>query len=455
MYWANFLHIYQPPTQTKEILDKVTNESYRKIMEGLLENPNAKLTLNINAVLTEMLMEYGHEDVVKNIRLLLERGQIELTGSAKFHPLLPKIPKDEVIRQIRLNDETNKKYYGEAYHPIGFFPPEMGYSPEVGEIILDLGYKWIIVDELSCPQLPLDTSKIYRNNKGLNIFFRERGPSFKILSAQLGTAQGVIREFADRIPRNEYMLTAMDGETFGHHRLGLEQLLLEIYKSPELPTIKISEVFDKFTDTITLEALPSTWALMPKDIARNIPFARWDNPENPIHRKQWELTNMALDLVKAEDESHHQLLDIALHSDQYWWASAKPWWSLEMIEKGAFELLAAIRGFEHSTEKDKQKAWDLYIEIITTGFEWQRTGIVANLSKKEDEEIKERMEQDRPYISKEEYQDMIDTLKKQMLGAAADQEYSRAEQLKKRIEELTAELNKTPHEHTSEVTVNQ
>jgi microcystin degradation protein MlrC len=63
MYWANFLHIYQPPTQTKEILDRVTNESYRKIVAGLLDNPTAKVTLNINGVLTEMLAENGYQDV--------------------------------------------------------------------------------------------------------------------------------------------------------------------------------------------------------------------------------------------------------------------------------------------------------------------------------------------------------------------------------------------------------
>lgn len=455
MYWANFLHIYQPPTQTKEILDKVTNESYRKIIEGLLQNPNAKLTLNINAVLTEMLMEYGHQDVVQNIRILLERGQIELTASAKFHPLLPKIPKEEVVRQIRLNDESNKKYYGDAYQPLGFFPPEMGYSPEVGEIVSELGYKWIILDELSCPDLPLNPTQIYSNSKGLHFFYRERGPSFKILSAQLGTAETLIREFGDRLPKNEYLLTAMDGETFGHHRLGLEQLLLEIYKSPQLPTVKISELLGMFPAQIVSEARPSTWALMPKDIAKNIPFSRWDNPENPIHQKQWELTNMAIDLVKGEAETEHQLLDIALHSDQYWWASAKPWWSLEMIERGAFELLSAIRGFKNTTEADKQRAWDLYIEIITLGFAWQRTGIVANLSKSEDEEIKERMDQGRSYITHEEYQKMIETLNKQMLAAASDQEYSRAEQFKKRIIELTADMENQPHEHDDEITVNQ
>jgi len=67
MYWANFLHIYQPPIQSPEILLKVTKESYRKILDGLLQNSQGKLTLNINGCLTEMLAKNGCSDVIEQI----------------------------------------------------------------------------------------------------------------------------------------------------------------------------------------------------------------------------------------------------------------------------------------------------------------------------------------------------------------------------------------------------
>ncbi len=448
MYWANFLHIYQPPTQTKEILDRVVNESYRKIIAGLLANPNAKVTLNINGVLTQMLAENGYQDVIDGLKTLLDRGQMELTASAKYHPLLPKMPDDVIIRQVEHNNQTNQKYFGNLYQPQGFFPPEMAYNDQVGRIVKSLGYKWIILDEMAC-SVPYDPSKTYKNAEGLFFFFRERGASFKILSAQLGTAKSVVREFADRLPKNEYLLTAMDGETFGHHRLGLEQLLLEIYQSSELPTVTISKLLDLFPEAVEVKPHPSTWALMPRDVQKNTPFSRWDDPTNQIHQKQWELTNLALLLSKNEKEEEKHLLDQSLHSDQYWWASAKPWWSLEMIERGAYDLLSAIRHFKSVSEADQKKAWGLYIEIITTGFAWQRTGKVADLSRKEDEEIKEMMGTDQPWLSQEDYQAMIATLNKQMLAAAADQEYARADQFRKRIEELNSKS------HDVDIKVNQ
>lgn len=454
MYWANFLHIYQPPVQSREILLRVTNDSYRKILDGLLHNPKAKLTLNINACLTEMLAENGCEDVIKHIRTLLERGQLELTASAKYHPFLPKLPEEQIIRQVKLNEETNRKYFGPAYQPKGFFPPEMGYDHHVGNTVQKLGYEWMILDELACP-VPLNPQKIFENANGMKYFFRERDASFKILSAQLGTAESVIREFESRLEKREYMLTAMDGETFGHHRLGLEQLLLEIYQAPQIPTVHISELVTLFPETTRVEPIPSTWALMPKEMLKKIPFSRWDDPSNPIHQKQWQLTNLALKLAKEESSAEKSRVDQSLYSDQYWWASAKPWWSLEMIERGAFELLSAIKRFQHATQKDQKKAADLYIQIITTGFEWQRTGIVAQLSRQEDEEITSRMTKDRPKVSQSDYRQMMSVVEKQMLAAADQREYNRAELLQKRLAQLQSEMSKSPVNYAEDIKVNQ
>jgi hypothetical protein len=456
MYWANFIHIYQPPTQTRSILERVVKESYRKIFAGLLAHSHAKLTLNINAGLTEMLIENGFEDVVKQIRTLLEKGQIEITASAKYHPLLPKLPEEEIVRQIKINEETNKKFFGPSYHPAGFFPPEMGYNPKLGEIIKSLGFRWVILDEVGLGE-PINYTRTYENKEGLSFFFRERSTSFKILSAQLGTAKSLIRALNSRLKNNEYLLTAMDGETFGHHRLGLEEILWEICKEPKLPTVTISQLLDLFPEKIMIEPKGSSWALTDNQLAHSQPFVRWDDPDNEIHQKQWLLTNLAIEAVKTDGQKKsRQLLDKALYSDQYWWASAKPWWSLEWIEGGAHGLLKVIESCGSKVSPElKQQAKDIYFEIILAGFEWQRSGKVAEMAKKEDEEVRERMRQGRPQLTREDYDQMIKSLKIQMLAAAKDQEYTQAEQFKKRIIELIADRDQGPQENSEEILVNQ
>jgi len=83
IYWAQLFHFYQPPTQLPPVLEKICNESYRPLLQVFREYPNAKATVNINGVLTEMLKDCGHMDVIDGLKELAEKGQIEFTGTAK------------------------------------------------------------------------------------------------------------------------------------------------------------------------------------------------------------------------------------------------------------------------------------------------------------------------------------------------------------------------------------
>jgi len=444
MIWANFLHIYQPPTQKPDILAKVAEESYRKIMIEVKRNKRAKLTLNINGILTELLVKHGFQDIVTDIKNLAEAGQIELTGSAMYHPLLPKLPVDEAIRQINLNNETNKKYFGKAWNPKGFFPPEMGFSKDIAKLVSSMGFEWVIVDEFSYPRAlgPIDYSKIYQvKDLPLKIYFRERGMSFKILSAQLGTGNLMIHELGPRIKENKYLLTAMDGETFGHHRLGLEQLLFDIYRSPKIQSEVISDLPKHFKQVVEVDPEPSTWALTSVDIERKTPFSRWFDEDNPIHQMQWQLTELAIKSVKDAtgkpgwDKARHAL-DSSLHSDQYWWAGAKPWWSIEYIERGAKELVKAIKITPGVSSSVIDQAEKLYVSIISVAFDWQREGVVDRLSRAEDEEIRQRVDINLPKLAVKEFDRMISNLRSQMIAASKGEEYERAAQFRKRIEEL-------------------
>ena len=64
MLWAPFLHLYQPPTQFPAVLKKIAEESYVPLVSFLERNPKAKVTLNINASLTEQLDRAGFDDVL-------------------------------------------------------------------------------------------------------------------------------------------------------------------------------------------------------------------------------------------------------------------------------------------------------------------------------------------------------------------------------------------------------
>jgi len=458
MYWANLIHFYQPPTQKPYWVKRVAEESYVKVIEGIGRYPGARVTLNINAILVELLVKNGYPGLVKKIANLAGDGRIELTQSAKYHPLLPKIPESEIIRQIELNDATNRKFFGDAWKPQGFFPPEMGFSLDVAKTVHKLGYKWIIVDETSFPggvgKAKSDTIYTIEGMDDFAIFFRDRGFSFRILSAKVETGQEMVAALGERLGGDAYLVTGMDGETFGHHRPGLEHLLFELWNQKQVPCVTISELLAHFPKREATGVLPGTWALLKQDIQRNLPYARWDDPENEIHVLQWKLTDMVLETIahadpKAKDFTKaRELVDAALHSDQYWWASARPWWSIEMIEAGAKDLVVALHATPGVSEATKAEGQQLYYQILELAFLWQKTGKIEQMAKEGDEEIFEHVSDEQKEISTEEKQKMISTLEKQMWETSKAKEFERAARFRDRIRELQEE--RPLNEHTIE-----
>ncbi len=388
MKWANFLHIYQPREQQKDILEAIVSQSYRPIISHIASTPNIRLTLNITGALLELFDKYGYRDIIDMLIEAGKEGKIEFTSSAKYHGFLPLLGEEDIIRQIKINDETNKFYLGDAYRPRGFFPPEMGYDSKIIPIIESFGFDWIILDEIALNGTPgtVDYTKIYKiKDSKLKVFFRERRLSNLIMSAVVRSKETLRDAMKDDLSSPRYVLTAMDGETFGHHRPGLEKLLFDILDTKDFNLVTISDLLDSGYDEKEIEPIKSTWASSKIDIDNGIQFLSWKDPENQIHNWQWTLWHLVRDEVEKMDKNNpawdqvKHKMDIATASDHFWWASAKPWWSLEMIEDGAYRLLDTLRMVPDVSKETLAKASDLYEKIISTAFNWQRTGRIRDM----------------------------------------------------------------------------
>ncbi len=388
MYWANFLHIYQPHDQPRDVLDKIVSESYRPLLSGIRERPKVKLSLNINGSLTELFDKCGYTDLIDMLREIGKDGRVEFTGSAKYHTFLPFLDEEEIERQIKINDEINKYYLGDAWKPQGFFPPEMAFDAKIVPIIESLGFKWIILDEIAYNGKPeqVDYSKLYKIPKSnLRVFFRERRVSNLIMGAVVRTSHSLEEAMNEDLNKKRYLITGMDGETFGHHRPGLEKTLFEIFDTKSFNLVRISDIADHFKEEVEIMPVRSTWASSAIDIEKGIQFLTWADPSNEIHTKQKEFTDLVLSEVKKVPVSNpafkevRHLMDIALASDQFFWASAKPWWSVEQIESGAHLLLEVVKKIPDISADVLEKAEDFYREIVSTGFSWQRSGKVRQM----------------------------------------------------------------------------
>jgi predicted glycosyl hydrolase (DUF1957 family) len=71
-----------------------------------------------------------------------------------------------------------------------------------------------------------------------------------------------VSAFKDDIAHKQYLVTGMDGETFGHHRPGLEGLLFQVFDASEFDTVSVSAFVDKFSGSLpheTVDLRASTW----------------------------------------------------------------------------------------------------------------------------------------------------------------------------------------------------
>ena len=365
-HWAQLLHFYQPPTQTHDILRKVADESYRPLLTVLREHQNARLAVNIQGCLTEMLLEHGLGDIVSGLRELAERGRVEFVGSGKYHPILPLVPEAERKRSIEANGKANGAAFGAAWQPEGFFPPEMCFSPDITPSISAGGHRWLIVSGVACPaEWPINC--VYRVAAGdgeLAVFFRD-----DVRSNRISFRETDPQRFIDDLARvggqsDAYVVTAMDAETFGHHIRGWEREFLGATLSllqtqnrrggSRVRMVLPSELVGLYPAGPVVVPHNSSWSTSNEDLDHHNPFPLWKSPGNEVHELQWEYVDHCLSLVGAARKHANSpeakkfagmafdRLEPALHSCQFWWASRRPMWDVTMIHRG-LQLLAEVQ----------------------------------------------------------------------------------------------------------------
>ena len=354
IYWAPLLHFYQPPTQSHAVLAKVCEESYRPLVRVFKEHPESRITVNMCGVLTEMLADHGYQDILRGLEKLGQAGQVEFTGSAKFHAILPLIPEVEAKRQISLNKKTNLSFFKDSYKPRGFFLPEMCYSDETASIVRGMGYEWVIVSGIACQgKWPMDYISTFKLGSGLmKAFFRDDIIS-NMISFKNIDAVGFVSRIKELAKGKEdaYIITAMDAETFGHHIHDWENIFLAalyeiIEDSDKVKAVKISDLLEKFPAVKTRPPKPSSWSTSNEEIMAGNYYPLWNTPHNNIHRLQWEHMDLCLEIFQEAEKKKdieksalffntaRSTLDMALHSCQFWWANKDRMWNENLINKG-------------------------------------------------------------------------------------------------------------------------
>lgn len=379
MIWANVFHAYQPWGWDPAVLRRVTRESYAPFFGWLKSHPHVCVTVNLVGSLAEHLERLGERDLLATIKSLVHRGQVELMRTAMYHPILPLFPAPLVRRQIERQDAMTGRLFDDV--PRGLFLPEMAYAPGLGRTIAEAGADWIVLDEIAAEGAlgSAATSHAYRLTRApVSVVFRNRIVSdFLFFSSGLDHPE----EFWTRVGTDgrssEGLVTAMDLENLGHHRPGLDRYWQTVVTDSRARTVTVSDFIAERSGegVTTCDPLSSSWATLPENVRAGAPFPLWRDPENPIHKLQWQLTDMVVAECAREqtDDAGTLAVDRAIASDQYWWASATPWWDVAVIQSGANALVRALESLSPPSSTAAH-ARELRDHILALAREWHEGG---------------------------------------------------------------------------------
>jgi len=371
--WINFLHIYQPVNTDAHIIKEATDKSYTRIVRALESNAHIKFTINISGCLFLRWEEMGYEDLIKRIGKLVKKGQIDLTGTAAYHPLLPLVPGKEVIKQIKENEAILKKHFGKSFKPRGFFMPELAYSPGVAKLVAELGYKWLLMDEIAVTGQvgEADFDKVYLDkNSDLKVVIRSRKLSNSYVP------ETIVKILKKKLDKDRLVITATDGELYGLRHIDHTAVFENLLKQKNFNTITISEFIKSKSDYTPIKPLFHSWATTEEEIKKKEPFNLWQEKTNVVQNKLWDFARLAYNTIEDnhDDPNYNWArwhLVRGLASCTFWWASAKDFrlygpisWSPDEIERGINELVRSVRALEkEETREVKMKAEKQWIAI--------------------------------------------------------------------------------------------
>jgi predicted glycosyl hydrolase (DUF1957 family) len=311
---------------------------------------------------------YGYYSWIADIKELVRVGKLEIIGSAAYHPILSKLPKNMIEKQIILNEYGLGYYLGDQqnlegepaillHNVVGFFSPELSVSERVLSVVDSLGYKWMAIDESA---IPFDLN--YQHKYGVyqykdysaKLVCRNRSFS-NMLSFKRDLDTDDIVDSLKFFKANERSFAIiMDGEFFGHHYgegFLIFDKLVESAKLLDIGFVTMSEYVEDDCCSLLKDFTEASWGASDDDMSNGNPYPMWSSPQNEVHKLQWDLINQVLELhsndtfltenddyatlpiwnaeglskitnlVLRKKVAKEVLLQKALHSDQFWWAS--------------------------------------------------------------------------------------------------------------------------------------
>ncbi|HEX7736381.1 MAG TPA: alpha-amylase/4-alpha-glucanotransferase domain-containing protein [Ktedonobacteraceae bacterium] len=151
-------HNHQPVGNFPWVFQQVFEAAYLPFIEALERHPRVRLSLHYTGSLLDWLAE-AQPDFLRRIAALARRNQVEMVGGGYYEPILPSIPDEDKLGQIRKLSARVREDFDAAVS--GMWLAERVWEPTLPRLLREAGIEWTILDDVHLKSAGLEDSDLY------------------------------------------------------------------------------------------------------------------------------------------------------------------------------------------------------------------------------------------------------------------------------------------------------
>lgn len=144
IYLSLVFHNHQPVGNFETVFEEGFNKAYLPLIKLLERHPTVRCGMHFTGPLRDWLLVH-QPDFYKQVRALVERGQLEILGGGYYEPVLVMLSDEDKVGQLNLLSEAVAADFGQR--PAGMWLAERVWEPALVRPIAQAGLKYAIVDD--------------------------------------------------------------------------------------------------------------------------------------------------------------------------------------------------------------------------------------------------------------------------------------------------------------------
>jgi len=201
IYFGMCLHFHQPVGNFDNIFERAYQNCYKPFLDVFEKYPDIKMSMHFSGCLLDYF-EDKHPDFLDRVKVMADRGQVEILGGGYYEPIFTSIPEKDRIGQIKMMDSYVKKKFGQKAQ--GIWTPERVWAPELAKDFNKAGIKYSILDDEHFIKAGLDKDELFgyfttgETNKEIAIFPSSKKLRYMIPFKMPGEIMNYFKEVGGR-----------------------------------------------------------------------------------------------------------------------------------------------------------------------------------------------------------------------------------------------------------------